>query len=80
MKRFSLSAALVAVVILTLPIKAATENTNETYRQLDLFGLVFEQVRSKYVEKVGDKKLIEAAVNGTTTRERNPHVPHSPRL
>lgn len=72
MKRFSLSAALVAVVILTLPIKAATENTNETYRQLDLFGLVFEQVRSKYVEKVGDKKLIEAAVNGML-RSLDPH-------
>lgn len=42
-----------------------TENKlSETYRQLDLFGDVFERVRSQYVEDVEDKQLIENALNG----------------
>ena len=36
----------------------------DTYRQLSLFGDVFERVRSDYVEKPDDKKLIEHAING----------------
>lgn len=45
--------------------KNTTENKlSETYRQLDLFGDVFERVRSEYVEDVEDKKLIENALNG----------------
>ena len=38
--------------------------TSETYRQLNLFGDVFEKVRSDYVEEVPDAKMIEAAING----------------
>jgi carboxyl-terminal processing protease len=36
----------------------------DTYRQLTLFGDIFEHVRAQYVEKVEDSKLIEAAING----------------
>src|SRR5437879_4774061 len=36
----------------------------DTYRQLSLFGDVFERVRADYVEKPDDAKLIEAAING----------------
>ena len=36
----------------------------ETYRQLQLFGDVFEQVRAHYVDKPDDTKLIASAVNG----------------
>jgi carboxyl-terminal processing protease len=36
----------------------------DTYRQLNLFGDVFERVRSDYVEKPNDAKLIESAING----------------
>jgi carboxyl-terminal processing protease len=38
--------------------------TSDTYRQLDLFGEVFERVRADYVEEVTDEQLIEAAING----------------
>jgi carboxyl-terminal processing protease len=41
--------------------KAAVE---DTYRQLNLFGDVFERVRADYVEKPDDGKLIESAING----------------
>jgi len=36
----------------------------DTYRQLNLFGDVFERVRADYVEKPDDQKLIETAING----------------
>ena len=37
---------------------------SETYRQLSLFGDVFERARSEYVEEIDDKELIENALNG----------------
>jgi carboxyl-terminal processing protease len=58
-----LIAAAVTVALL-LPGTAATERSNEIYRQLDLFGTVLQRVRDTYVEKTDDKKLIEAAING----------------
>src|SRR5665213_616427 len=42
-------------------------SNSDTYRQLDLFGEVFERVRSDYVENVTDEQLIEAAINGMLT-------------
>ena len=36
----------------------------DTYRQLNLFGDIFERVRADYVEKPDDSKLVEAAING----------------
>ena len=43
---------------------AAEAASSDTYRQLSLFGDVFERVRSDYVEKPDDAKLIESAING----------------
>lgn len=40
------------------------QNSSETYRQLNLFGDVFERVRLQYVDEVADKDLIENAING----------------
>ena len=37
---------------------------SETYRQLTLFGDVFQRVREAYVEDVTDKDLIKSAING----------------
>jgi carboxyl-terminal processing protease len=42
--------------------KAAVRS--DTYSQLNLFGDVFERVRTDYVEKPDDSKLIEGAING----------------
>ena len=55
--------ALAAIMAFSSPA-IAQENSSETYRQLSLFGDVFERVRSEYVEDVSDEQLIEAAVNG----------------
>src|SRR5687768_717142 len=43
---------------------SARAATSDTYRQLNLFGDVFERVRADYVEKPDDSKLVETAING----------------
>ena len=42
----------------------AAASAADTYSQLNLFGEVFERVRSDYVEKPDDSNLIEGAING----------------
>ena len=61
--------AAIAALVLTLPIGILTaqEKSSATYRQLNLFGDVFERVRADYVEEVSDKELIENAINGMLT-------------
>lgn len=51
---------------------AAEDSKSDTYRMLELFGDVFERVRSDYVEDVSDEELIEAAVEGMLTH-LDPH-------
>jgi carboxyl-terminal processing protease len=57
------AAAAVALLMSNLPVFGQS-NSSETYRQLNLFGDVFERVRADYVDSVSDEKLIEAAING----------------
>lgn len=72
MKRLAIAAggALLAGLLLASP--GATQKSDDVYRELDLFGSVFERVRSSYVDKTSDKKLIEAAINGML-RSLDPH-------
>ena len=42
----------------------AKESKRDTYEQLELFGQVFDLVKSNYVEEVKSSELIEAAING----------------
>lgn len=78
MKKFIIAAALgCATALVTTPYIAgpllAQENANRaTYEQLELFGDVFDRIRSQYVEEVSDKDLIEAAINGMLT-SLDPH-------
>lgn len=49
----------------TTPLIAQeTQQTKSTYEHLDLFGDVFERIRSGYVEEVDEEKLIQSAING----------------
>ncbi|MDE2604173.1 MAG: S41 family peptidase [Bradyrhizobium sp.] len=50
--------------------KAAT--SSNTYAQLNLLGTVFERVRTDYVEKPDDAKLVEGAINGMVS-SLDPH-------
>ena len=45
-------------------IQSTPTSTSELHRQLDLFGEVLQRVRSDYVEKPNDAKLVEGAING----------------
>jgi carboxyl-terminal processing protease len=75
MKRSGLfAAAVVAVALFSLrqDLGAANPNSAETYKQLNLFGEVFERVRSEYVDDVSDNSLVESAINGMLT-SLDPH-------
>jgi carboxyl-terminal processing protease len=51
-----------------VPHASAQDSSHaETYRLLDLFGEVFDKVRSDYVEPVNDRDLVENAINGMLT-------------
>ncbi len=52
-------------------------DASTTYEQLDLFGDIFERIRSGYVEEVDEKKLIEAAINGMLS-SLDPHSSYMP--
>ncbi len=68
MKRRLLFVAVLAATTIFIPqIIPAQENRSETYRQLKLFGDVFERVRADYVEEVTDQDLIESAIQGMLT-------------
>ena len=58
--------ALPVIALLAIPGTAAVRAASEsdTYKQLDVLMDVFERVRTDYVDKADDKKLIEGAING----------------
>ena len=51
---------------------AANAAGSETYRQLAIFGDIFERVRAQYVTPPEEKKLVESAINGMLT-SLDPH-------
>ena len=53
----------IALVFQAIPIA----KNKETYEFLDLFGQIFDRVRSDYVEEVSDEELIEKAIDGMLT-------------
>jgi len=71
-KRAATAAALVFLGAGVATVTAQSSNSSETYRQLNLFGDVFERVRAEYVEQVTDEQLIESAINGMLT-SLDPH-------
>ena len=75
MKRSGILAAVATTLIvfsLRQDVGAATSNSTETYKQLNLFGEVFERVRAEYVDDVSDDSLVESAINGMLT-SLDPH-------
>ena len=51
---------------------ASAASNADTYKQLNLFGDVFDRIRGDYVEPPDEEKLIEAAINGMLT-SLDPH-------
>ncbi len=67
----------IATAWVTSPLSAQEANERSTYEQLDLFGDIFERVRSAYVEEVDERDLIEAAINGMLA-SLDPHSSYLP--
>jgi carboxyl-terminal processing protease len=70
-------AGTVAAAVLTTqvggPLLAQeSAQAGSVYEQLDLFGDIFERVRSQYVEEVSTDELVTAAINGMLT-SLDPH-------
>ena len=76
MIRKSLIASIGVTAFLVFGGPASAANS-DTYRQLNLFGDVFERVRSEYVEEVTDEELIRAAVEGML-QALDPHSSYLP--
>ena len=55
--------SIIILVLFSFNVKKKKKNTN-VYKQLNMFGEVYERVRREYVEEVSDKELIEAAIQG----------------
>ena len=73
MREFRLAALSVALMLVISPSAVlADTDRSETYRQLKLFGDVFERVRADYVEEISDQELIESAIRGMLT-SLDPH-------
>src|SRR5688500_4094514 len=70
MRRF-VKLCLVGSLILAVPALSYA-NKEETLQLLNLFGEVFDRVRTDYVEETKDSDLVEAAINGMLT-SLDPH-------
>ncbi|MEL6337770.1 MAG: peptidase S41, partial [Pseudomonadota bacterium] len=63
MMALAAGAALGAALPQIATVTHAQDSARSTYENLDLFGDIFERVRSAYVEDVDEQELIEAAIN-----------------
>jgi len=59
---------------MTIPTLTTAQSSSreDTYRQLGLFGDIFQRVRESYVDEIDDRELIEAAITGMLT-SLDPH-------
>ena len=65
--RFFMKYCIALLIFLgSFSVQSASKN-KETYEYLDLFGQIFDRVRSEYVEEVTDQELIEKAIDGMLT-------------
>ena len=55
---------LFTLITFLAPKTYGSSSDEEKYKYLDLFGQVFDRVRSSYVEEVTDQELIEKAIDG----------------
>ena len=59
-----LAVGIAGLMTISLPAISLAQEDAETYRQLDLFGDILEEIRDEYVEEVSATELIEAAIDG----------------
>ncbi|MDA9270077.1 S41 family peptidase [Amylibacter sp.] len=59
-----ISGALITTQFTEPLIAQETKRVKSSYENLDLFGDIFERIRSSYVEEIDEEKLIESAISG----------------
>jgi carboxyl-terminal processing protease len=59
-----ISGALITTQFTDPLIAQEAKRVKSTYENLDLFGDIFERIRSSYVEEIDEEKLIESAISG----------------
>ena len=62
----------IAAAVIPSLTTAQSNKNDKVYRQLGLFGDIFQRVRESYVDEVDEKALVEAAINGMLT-SLDPH-------
>jgi len=67
-----ISGALITTQLTDPLIAQETKRVKSTYENLDLFGDIFERIRSSYVEEIDEEMLIESAISGMLT-SLDPH-------
>jgi carboxyl-terminal processing protease len=67
-----LGGGLIVLAVYLTTAAGPQSGSSDTFRQLKLFGDVFERVRAEYVEEMTDQDLIEAAIEGMLT-SLDPH-------
>ena len=84
MRKFLMAAAggTIAGALMTTQIAAPllaqeADKPSSVYEQLDLFGDIFERIRTDYVEEVDERELVQAAINGMLS-SLDPHSSYLP--
>jgi carboxyl-terminal processing protease len=75
MRKSAISVVAVGLIVLATYVTTAAgpqAGSSDTFRQLKLFGDVFERVRAEYVVEITDQELVEAAIEGMLT-SLDPH-------
>ena len=67
-----LAGAVSGIALMQVMNSAGAATNAEAYKLLNLFGDVYDRVRSDYVEKPDEKKMMESAINGMLT-SLDPH-------
>ena len=65
--RFFMKYCIALLIFLGSFAAQSASKNKETYEYLDLFGQIFDRIRSEYVEEVTDQELIEKAIDGMLT-------------
>ncbi len=84
MRKFLIAAAggTIAGALMTTQVAAPllaqeADKSSSVYEQLDLFGDIFERIRTEYVEEVDERDLVQAAINGMLS-SLDPHSSYLP--
>ena len=61
---FNYILAVFIIVLLNISSKVYSQNTDELYKKIDLFGEVLEKIQDEYVEDIDQAEAMESAING----------------